>query len=61
MPEHSINPEGEESEEESKLDELRREAMVGEEAYLRGETVIIEDSDALDQFFAEIALEAGKR
>ena len=61
MPEHSINPEDEESEEESKLAELRREAMVGEEAYLRGEPILIEDSAALDQFFAEIALEVGKR
>ena len=61
MSEHSINPEGKKSEGKNKLDELRREAMAGEEDYARGQTTLIENDDALDRFFTEIAVEADKR
>ncbi len=53
--------EREEMEEQAKLEGLRREARVGEEAYDRGETFLIENDAALDQFFSDIAREAAER
>lgn len=52
--------EREEQEVKAKLEGLRREAKVGEEAYSRGETFLIEDDAALDQFFSDIAREAAE-
>ena len=50
--------EREEQEVKAKLEGLRREAKVGEEAYSQGETFLIEDDTALDRFFNDIAREA---
>lgn len=44
-----------EMKEKDKLEELRREASTGEEAYNRGESTPIKDDDALDKFFDDIA------
>ena len=52
--------EREELEAKAKLEALRREARVGEEAYSRGETTFIEDDAALDRFFSQIAKEAAE-
>ena len=52
--------EREEQEVKAKLEGLRREAKVGEEAYIRGDTSFIEDDAALDRFFSDIAREAAE-
>lgn len=52
--------ERDELEVEAKLEGLRREAKVGEEAYNRGEIFLIEDDAALDRFFNDIEREAGE-
>ena len=44
-------------EEDAKLEALRRDAKIGQEAYGRGEFTTIPDDTALDQFFGEIAQE----
>ena len=45
-------------EEKTKLEELRREAKLGEKAYSLEEAILIEDDAALDRFFSEVAQEA---
>ena len=44
----------------AKLEALRRGASAGEEAYERGEYTAIEDNQALDRFFEDIAGAADK-
>ena len=52
--------EREEVEAKAKLEGLRREAKVGEEAYNQGEITLVEDDATLDRFFNDIAQEADK-
>ena len=45
----------------AKLEALRREAAIGREAYERGDYTVLEDDQALSNFFADIRDEANKR
>ena len=52
---HSMTvPEHQKREEEDKLEALRCSAMKGRDAYARGKYSVIEDHDALDEFFDEL-------
>ena len=46
---------------EAKLEQLRRDAKAGQDAYDRGEYTPIPDDAALDQFFEGVAEETDKR
>ncbi len=52
--------EREELEAKAKLEALRREVKVGEDAYSRGEVFVIEDDAALSRFFSQIAKEVAE-
>lgn len=56
MSKHDINlTEQQKQKKEAKLKELHRAAKLGQKAYSRGESTLIENDTALDRFFSNIA------